>query len=317
MRFESGRVMPLTIALAAAIGLGQGWVSMIWADGYRLSHTIPRTVPAVDLATGQEFMAPPIPFGHYAKGGLLGCAGCKMHGLLGCIGCGHGPGSGCGLGTGLFGHGGSGTDCVGPGCGGGLGWGHHTDKGRFAPIDPGSACVVPGCGGGSDCGHWNAQPFVGATAVHATTQSPPIGKAVVQPTGQFPCGQAGCGITGNHLHGKGQHASRCGLCGGRGCGSCGGDGMMGGCGDPRCGLCRGFGMGRGCPFCGGRGCSRCMSKLKSKLGMLTGLLHRQKIDYFVGAGGPVPITPGYVPYVVSTRSPREFFSFPPMNPFDP
>ena len=37
----------------------------------------------------------------------------------------------------------------------------------------------------------------------------------------------------------------------------------------------------------------------------------------MGAGGPVPITPGYVPYINVTRSPRDFFAFPPMNPFDP
>ncbi len=42
--------------------------------------------------------------------------------------------------------------------------------------------------------------------------------------------------------------------------------------------------------------------------------HKPKISWFNGAGGPVPITPGYVPYIVTTRSPRDFFSFPPMNP---
>jgi hypothetical protein len=52
-------------------------------------------------------------------------------------------------------------------------------------------------------------------------------------------------------------------------------------------------------------------------GALAGLLYHQKVDYFVGAGGPVPITPGYVPYIVVTRSPRDFFAFPPMNPNDP
>jgi hypothetical protein len=41
------------------------------------------------------------------------------------------------------------------------------------------------------------------------------------------------------------------------------------------------------------------------------------VQYFVGPGGPVPITPGYVPYIVTTRSPRDFFSFAPMNPNDP
>ena len=30
-------------------------------------HTIPRLSPAYDYTTGGEFMAPPIPYGHYAK----------------------------------------------------------------------------------------------------------------------------------------------------------------------------------------------------------------------------------------------------------
>ena len=52
--FENRRGMPLTIALAAVMGLSQGWVSMTRADGYRLHYTVPRTVAAVDLSTGQE-----------------------------------------------------------------------------------------------------------------------------------------------------------------------------------------------------------------------------------------------------------------------
>jgi hypothetical protein len=40
-------------------------------------------------------------------------------------------------------------------------------------------------------------------------------------------------------------------------------------------------------------------------------LHIGHIKYFVGPGGPVPLTPGYVPYVVPTRSPRDYFAFPP------
>jgi hypothetical protein len=49
-------------------------------------------------------------------------------------------------------------------------------------------------------------------------------------------------------------------------------------------------------------------------GKLASILHKPKVEYFVGPGGPVPITPGYVPYIVSTRSPRDYFSFAPMNP---
>ena len=51
-------------------------------------------------------------------------------------------------------------------------------------------------------------------------------------------------------------------------------------------------------------------------GKLFGILHphRGDIKYFVGPGGPVPLTPGYVPYVVPTRSPRDFLAFPPYTP---
>jgi hypothetical protein len=103
------------------------------------------------------------------------------------------------------------------------------------------------------------------------------------------------------------------MCGGlgNGCGFCGGHGMVdpcGGCGGKGCGGCHGLGshgFGQGC----GKGCG-----VLSRLG---GLFHHgPKVDYFVGPGGPVPLTPGYVPYVVPTRSPRDFFSFAPMNPND-
>jgi hypothetical protein len=71
-------------------------------------------------------------------------------------------------------------------------------------------------------------------------------------------------------------------------------------------MCKGQG-GRGCGACGGAGCKLCAipSSLVSKL------LHRGEIKWFVGPGGPVPLTPGYVPYVVTTRSPRDFLAFPP------
>ena len=57
--------------------------------------------------------------------------------------------------------------------------------------------------------------------------------------------------------------------------------------------------------------------IHGKLASLAGGLHHPKMKWFVGPGGPVPLTPGYVPYIVSTRSPRDFFAFPPMNPNDP
>ena len=303
--------MRLAIALAGVCLLGLGWSSTTRADGYHLHPTIPPTVAAYDYSTGGEFMAPPVPYGHYAKNHvydpryLASCVRCRLHALLGaghgsgCSACG---GKGCGLcsGTGLFGHGGAGFGCSGPGCGDGGKGGHHLAAGKFAPTDCGPGCF----------GHGSK----GVPVAAATSQSLPSGQAVVQPSSQNPCGQPGCGLLSKHFHGKGLHKSLCGGCRGKGCGACGGAGSVGGCGDPGCGLCKGS----GCGFCGGRGCSQCLSKLRGKLGSLTGLFrHQPKIEYFMGAGGPVPLTPGYVPYVNVTRSPRDFFAFPPMNPLDP
>jgi hypothetical protein len=320
MRLETWRGMPLVLTMAA-VGLGLAWADRARADGYRLRHTIPRDVAAIDYTTGSEFKAPPVPYGHYAKDHiyspsyLLGCAGCRMHGMLGCLGCGHekghGHGNGCGhcggRGCGLCSGGGHGRDPngCGLGCGGGLG--HHHKAGRFAPCDSGTVVV-----GGIADGY-------ATTGVGPTMQSMPTAQSFVMPSSQSPCGLTGCGTKGKHSHGLKGHGRLCGRCGGRGCGGCGGGGILAGCGDPGCGLCKG--KGHGCNFCGGKGCSHCMSGLGGLGGLhgkLAGLLHHgPKVDYFVGAGGPVPITPGYVPYINVTRSPRDFFSFPPMNPFDP
>lgn len=305
MRFETWRRMRLTLA-TAAVGLVLACGDSARADGYHLHPTLPREVLAYDYSTGGVMMAPPIPYGHYAKDhDLLGCAGCGMHRMMGCLGCGHdglGHGlahsRGCGLCGGkgcgaCLGQGGGDPGCGGAGCGGhGLGHHlHHKKAGKFAPCD---SCVAP--------------------VVAGTGQSMPAATAVVQPSGQSPCGVGGCGLKGLHSH-KGGHWRRCGLCGGKGCGGCGGGGLMAGCGDPGCGSC---GKAKGCHFCGGKGCGHCLSGGLSGLhGKLAGLLHPQKVEYFVGPGGPVPLTPGYVPYIVPTRSPRDFFSFPPMNPYSP
>ncbi len=294
MRFERWRGISLFLG-TAAIGLALSWVGTARADGYHLHKTIPPEVAAFDYSTGSQMMAPPIPYGHYAKDGLLGCSACRMHGLLSCLGCGH-NGKGHGLahgckgdncngdpaGCGLFGKGGHGI-------GHGGGPGHHHKAGKFAPCD---ACVAPAGGG-----------FYDPVGPVASTQAMPAGQSFVGPLSQSPCGANGCGLKGLHRH----HGNKCGRCHGKGCGSCGGSGMTG-CGDPGCGLCNGGGHGgHGLGNGGGHG-----------LGKLGGLFHRgNKIEYFVGAGGPVPLTPGYVPYVNPVRSPRDFFSFPPMNPYSP
>lgn len=52
-------------------------------------------------------------------------------------------------------------------------------------------------------------------------------------------------------------------------------------------------------------------------GLVGTVFHHGDIKYFVGPGGPVPLTPGYVPYIVTTRSPRDFLAFPPYSNLDP
>jgi hypothetical protein len=307
MLFGKRRGMLLTTALAITLGLGLVMARSARADGLLLQHTIPREVDAYDFKTGKPFMAPPVPYGHYAKdyvGGAqkaMGCVTCKLNGLMGGGGHGHslfhkgdGADGGCG-------HGGGCAD-GGIGCGSGHGlFGHHGSS---------SSGIYDGTDG----------PGV-ATSGYATTWAQPSGQAVALPSGQTTCGQSGCHIAAKHGHlSQMLNKIRCGSCGGDGCGSCDGTGATGLCGDPGCGLGAGHGHGNGsgCGLCGGRGCSSCLSGLKAglqgKLASITGALHKPKISWFNGAGGPVPITPGYVPYIVTTRSPRDFFSFPPFNP---
>ncbi|MFO0950348.1 MAG: hypothetical protein U0835_04210 [Isosphaeraceae bacterium] len=139
----------------------------------------------------------------------------------------------------------------------------------------GNLCGDPGCG---ECG---------GAPVSAVMSSP---QGVPSPQGPV-CGDpAGCGLFGKHKSGCGLFNKGCGSCGGAGCGSCGKPSLCGGCGGAGCGLC-------------GKGA-----------GLVKHLLGHDKIKWFVGPGGPVPLTPGYVPYINVTRSPRDYFAFPPMTP---
>jgi hypothetical protein len=161
--------------------------------------------------------------------------------------------------------------------------------------------------------------------VAATSQAvaAPTAQTVVMTTGQSGCGDSSCKIGGIHSHlGNLMNKLHCKFCGGKGCGGCGGLGMgdpCQGCGGNGCNACGGCGLLRKmCGLCGGKGCASCLKGLGSKahglFGSALGLLFHDKMDYFVGAGGPVPLRPGYVPYIVTTRSPRDYFAFPPMNP---
>jgi hypothetical protein len=142
-------------------------------------------------------------------------------------------------------------------------------------------------------------------------------------TAQAPASSCGsCGGSGKH-GGLFGHGDPCGSCGGSGWGKKhhGGD-PCGSCGGAGCGLCGGGGWGKHhggdpCGNCGGAGCGLCLGKGGALLGAGHALLGKVglgggHVQYFVGPGGPVPLTPGYVPYVNPVRSPRDFFAFPPL-----
>jgi hypothetical protein len=296
MRFGTWRGMPLAIAAALALGLVVPGGAQ--ADGLLFQCTIPRTVEAYDYTTGQQYQALPIPYGHYAKDYIadahkaLGCVSCRLHALVG----GGGPGHG------LFHHG-DGTGGDGSACGHKHGHGAGACGSGIIGHGGGSSCGVAGCGGGGRCKHFGSH---GGAGGYACTGTLPTSQAAVQPSAQASCGQAGCTIRSRHFHGGGiGHNSGCGICGGA---------------DPGCGHGHGFGHGTGCAYCGGAGCNHCLGSGHGSLhGMLASLaagLNRPKTSWFLGPGGPVPLTPGYVPYIVTTRSPREFFAFAPMNPYD-
>jgi hypothetical protein len=277
MRSGKRRGVTLVFGLACALAFTIGSQAPSHADGF---HTIPPLVEAVDLKSGGPYYAPPVPYGHYAGKDLGGRFHKKIGGLLhgGLLG-GHGMGHGCGACGGKGCGNCAGADpCDGNGCGGGHGHGH-------------GGLFKKGCGlcGGKSCGH-----------VVASAQAAPAPAPQVMPSAQ--CGAPGCGLFGRHKH------MGCGSCGGKGCGNCGVADPCGSCGGKGCGLCRGGGT--GCGLCGGKGCGVCA---KAR-GLVSHLLGHDKIKWFIGPGGPVPLTPGYTPYVVATRSPRDFLAFPPFTP---
>lgn len=159
----------------------------------------------------------------------------------------------------------------------------------------------------------------------------------IAPSGQYvagqpvqSCGNGGCGgkVCGEPtcfglFGGKGKGAG-CGTpgCSAPGCGSglFAGHGSAGGCGTPGCNTCgngggHGFG-GHPAGPCGNPGCGACGGGLgnahKGLLAKAAGLFGKHHgPKWFMGPGGPVPLTPGYVPYVNPVRSPRDYFAFPP------
>ncbi len=293
MRFGNWRGATLALAFVCALAAS----TACRADLFH--HTIPDLVPAVDVNTGGPYLAPPIPYGHYTGKNCAGKVGGLLHGggLLGgllhkgaCANCG---GAGCALcgkgggGGGHFHHGGG---------GGGFGHGHG---GGYGETVCGSGCGH-GLGHSGLHQHGNSECLGHASTITPCEQGMPSTQTVVIPSSQ--CVDPGCGVLAKHRH------RGCGLCSGKGCHRCLISDPCSGCGGRGCGLCRGNGT--GCLLCGGKGCAVCA---KAK-GLVNSLLHKGDIKWFVGPGGPVPLTPGYTPYVVTTRSPRDFLAFPPFVP---
>ena len=313
MRFGYWRGVTLALALIGSMATTRTAL----ADGFH--YTIPREVLAQDLNTGQPYYAPAIPWGHYAKDGFGDHFGksCGICGLLLGKGAGHCGGHGlfgkggrgsCGAaGCGLFHHGGNG--CADGSCGNGQG---HGKRIKDCGLCKGKGCGLCNSSSAGDPIHALASSQAPAPIAHPVTspQAGPIASSQA-------CSEPGCTL------GKGHHdGDPCGSCGGKGCGLCGGLGRLFGhhksacdsCGGKGCGKCGLFG--RGCGFCGGKGCGHCGGLGSGLKGKISHILHPHKgdIKYFVGPGGPVPLTPGYVPYVNPVRSPRDFLAFPPYTP---
>ena len=330
MRFGHMRGVIFAVALVSALG------SVRSASADAFGHTMPKEILARDLNTGEPYFAPPIPWGHYAKDGLTDHFFPKKCGLCGLLlGKGQGTCLGHGLlGKGHFGHGSGhfgqddGNVCGKKGCG-------LFHKGSDGCGDPGCGSFQGGhgrrlkdCGlcKGKGCGLCRSSvagdPFHSLASEQTVRMISPQSTSMVSSQA---CVLPGCKLGKGHRHGGVSSVDPCGSCGGKGCGLCGGHGvgandLCGGCGGKGCGLCGGLGKligkhGNKCSNCGGKGCGLC-GGLGGLKGKLSGLLHPHKgnIKYFVGPGGPVPLTPGYVPYIVTTRSPRDFLAFPPYTP---
>lgn len=286
--WRSGARLMVAAGLVVMLGVSTAQAT----DFFGNFRTIPRSAPAVDLRTGGPFQMPPVPYGHYAKdpiGHVAKYAGLAASPFHKAAGLAHAACAMC-LGKGCGACGGLGIDkgCVGDACGHGL---MKT-----------SGCVDGACGPMVKhglfglLGHKESTAFVGNGGMPVASPQ----THCISPQGLAPgkCGPGlGCADFG---HGGGM-VQPCGGCGGKGCGLCGGKGLH-------------------CMSCGGKGCGLCMdllAKCKALLGMphamVARALHIGDIKYFVGPGGPVPLTPGYVPYVVPTRSPRDFLAFPPLG----
>ena len=321
-------------ALAAVIAIGFG----LTVQAGEKHHIIPETVDAIDLNTGGPYYAPPVPGGHYTKDTLGHIAG-KVAGLKGlaghaisnlCSNCGGtGQCAGCGAANNTGGMGTCGS------CGGtGIFSGHGSHSGQPVIMNNGN---VGGNGhglfsglhgnkgaGNNGAGHATFNGLHGNGGSGLAKASPQGSPSAQSPSAQSPCANGGCG--GSRCGDPACNGLLKGLFGGKGAGNGSGCGTPG-CTSPGCGngLFAGHGgkngYGCGTPGCTDPGCGNGAGYpgmgngaghpgLGSKLAGLLGMGH-PKVKWFVGPGGPVPLTPGYVPYVNPVRSPRDYFAFPP------
>jgi hypothetical protein len=325
---------------ATACALLGAWGASASADLFH--HTIPELTPALDYRTGDQYYAPPIPYGHYVgkdiPGHVLGAASGATGLARGAI---YGPiGHVKGLFGGLFHRHGHCGHCQDLGC-----------SGHYAGGDPGygPASCQPIVGDAPTLG--GPAPYSGPTigGPEIGAPSPVQGQFLPGPAPMIqseslgepsasldrPLPEAGT-IRDPALQRTGLDDDGIPAAGGMPYGhqevGPGGPPQFSGPVGGDCGAAGpGCGHGGACHHGGGLG-SRLLGYPHALLGKVYGLphtvlgaahgaigtaFHRGDIDYFVGPGGPVPLTPGYVPYVISTRSPRDYFAFPPYTTLNP
>ena len=286
--------------VAVAIALGGFGVSATALEaraGGLFHRAIPRETLAMDYRTGDVMMAPPIPYGSYAKdykGAVQGAAGLtfgSIHGLVShvkgiCSKCGGASCGSCG-GKGLL-HGQACDDCGGDGCGrcgsGLLGHGggmiHSGDAGDCARGNCGQgdhrgglfhhdgSSLGLGHGGGKHGGLGHVQHAGAGVACVGPGCS--LGHASAQTVAAVPAkseAQAAPQVTASM-----QVPAVCGGClgtgrlrQGGGCGFCGGTGRLANLFGHGGGQGHGLGLGNLCGGCQGRGCGTCAGR-----GMLGG-----------------------------------------------
>ncbi len=338
--FEKNHVIPETVD-AIDLNTGAPYYAPPVPQGHYTKDTLGHLIGSVHGAAAHAHGAA----AHVANavkslcstcGGSGACAGCgSAAGTAGLGTCGSCGGKGFILsdGNGLGGHGhshgsggvvhvaqgGPGTAVYGGSTGGhGLLGGHGGAAGHSAGAGYGAPVVNGHFGAAAKSSPQGAPSAQAGPATVACANGGCGGNVCGEPTCFGLFGGKGKGHGGFGSGGYGAGAGGCGTpgCSAPGCGSgglfAGHGGGAGGCGTPGCNSCGngagGHGLGNGM---GGHhpGLMNAHKGLLAKAAGLFGKHHGPK--WFMGPGGPVPLTPGYVQYVNPVRSPRDYFAFPP------